>query len=186
MAWHVILCSIGYIDVPNKGIEQASCDLHISPFSINLYFSNALLVLALSLLVLISSYCKCSLAWCQVRTFLLFTSWTHPLQMREYPLQYASTEIKNPTISTSDNFMCRCWEALTVAVQWSINLGKAAPFGITWVKVIPGENKNLIICRQGSRGGVSFTWSHDSNFIFQWGGYCHLEVCRNTLLNWKS
>ena len=23
MAWHVILCSISYIDVPNKGIEQA-------------------------------------------------------------------------------------------------------------------------------------------------------------------
>ena len=32
MAWHVILCSIGYIDVPNNGIEQAcswtSCDTH--------------------------------------------------------------------------------------------------------------------------------------------------------------
>ena len=40
MAWHVILCSIGYIDVPNNGIEQvrswASCD---SPFSINLHFT---------------------------------------------------------------------------------------------------------------------------------------------------
>ena len=39
MAWYVILCSIGYIDVPNKGIEQAcswaSCDTHIRPFSIN-------------------------------------------------------------------------------------------------------------------------------------------------------
>ena len=37
------LCSIGYIDVPNKGIEQAcswaSCDIHTSPFSINLHFS---------------------------------------------------------------------------------------------------------------------------------------------------
>ena len=34
MAWHAILCSIGYIDVPNNGIEQAcslaSCDIHIS------------------------------------------------------------------------------------------------------------------------------------------------------------
>ena len=43
MAWHVILCSIGYIDVPNKGIEQAcswaSLDIHISPFSINLHFT---------------------------------------------------------------------------------------------------------------------------------------------------
>ena len=25
-------------------------------------------------------------------TFLLFMIWTHPLQMREYPLQYASTD----------------------------------------------------------------------------------------------
>ena len=24
--------------------------------------------------------------------FLLFMIWTHPLQMREYPLQYASTD----------------------------------------------------------------------------------------------
>ena len=35
MAWHVILCSIAYIDAPNKGIEQACswaiCDIHISP-----------------------------------------------------------------------------------------------------------------------------------------------------------
>ena len=28
---------------------------------------------------------------CQVRPFLIFTLWTHPLQMREYPLQYAVT-----------------------------------------------------------------------------------------------
>ena len=43
MAWHVILCSICYTDVPNKGIEQAcswaSCDINISPFSTNLYFN---------------------------------------------------------------------------------------------------------------------------------------------------
>ena len=57
-----------------------------------LTFSNVLLVLALNLIVHKSSYCKYSLAWCQVRTFLLFTIWTHPLQMREYPLQYASTD----------------------------------------------------------------------------------------------
>ena len=41
--WCVILCSIDYIDAPNKGIEQAcsraSCDIHISPFSIILHFS---------------------------------------------------------------------------------------------------------------------------------------------------
>ena len=98
MAWHVILCSIAYTDAPNKGIEQAcswaSCDIHVSPFSINLYltFSNVLLVLALNLIVHKSSYCKCSLAWCQARTLLLITIWTHPLQMREYPLQYASTD----------------------------------------------------------------------------------------------
>ena len=57
-----------------------------------LTFSNVLLVLALNLVVHKSSYCKCSLAWCQARTFLLLTIWTHPLQMREYPLQYASTD----------------------------------------------------------------------------------------------
>ena len=39
-----------------------------------------------------SSYCKCSLAWCQARTFLLFRIWTHPLQMREYPPWYAGTD----------------------------------------------------------------------------------------------
>ena len=57
-----------------------------------LTFSNVLLVLALNLIVHKSSYCKCSLASCQARTFLLFAIWTHPLQMREYPLQYASTD----------------------------------------------------------------------------------------------
>ena len=95
MAWHVILCSIGYIDAPNKGIEQAcswaSCNIHLVSIY-TLTFSNVLLVLALNLSVHKSSYCKCSLAWCQARTFLVFTIWTHPLQMREYPLQYASTD----------------------------------------------------------------------------------------------
>ena len=98
MAWHVILCSIGYIDVPNKGIGQgcswASCDIHISPFSkiYALAFSNVLLVLALNFMAHKSSYCKCSLAWCQMRTFLLFTIWTLLLQMREYLLRYAGTD----------------------------------------------------------------------------------------------
>ena len=55
-------------------------------------FSNDLLILALNLIVHKSSYYKCSLAWCQARTFLLFMIWTHPLQMCEYPLQYASTD----------------------------------------------------------------------------------------------
>ena len=68
--------------------------IHIRPLVLiyTLTFSNVLLVLALNLIVHKSSYCKCSLAWCQARTFLLFTIWTHPLQMREHPLQYASTD----------------------------------------------------------------------------------------------
>ena len=57
-----------------------------------LAFSNVLLVLALNLIVHKSSYCKCSLAWCQTTTFLLFTIWTHPLKMRKYMLRYASTD----------------------------------------------------------------------------------------------
>ena len=39
-----------------------------------------------------SGYCKCSIAWCQVRPFLLFVIRTHPLQRKEYRLQYASTD----------------------------------------------------------------------------------------------
>ena len=97
MAWHVILWSIGYIDVPNNGIEQAcswaSCDIHVHLVLIyTSAFSNVLLVLAFNFTVHESSYCKCSFAWCQVRTFLLFTIWTHPLQMREYLLRYAGTD----------------------------------------------------------------------------------------------
>ena len=57
-----------------------------------LAFSNVLLVLALNFMVHKSSYCKCSLAWCQVRPFLLFTILTHPLQMKDYPLRYAGTD----------------------------------------------------------------------------------------------
>ena len=69
--------------------------IHISVHLVLIYtltFSNVLLVLALNLIVHKPSYCKCSLAWCQSRTFLLFTIWTHPLQMREHPLQYVSTD----------------------------------------------------------------------------------------------
>ena len=69
--------------------------IYISVHLVSIYtltFSDDLLVLALNLKVHKSSYCKCSLAWCQARTFLLFTIWTHPVQMREYPLQYASTD----------------------------------------------------------------------------------------------
>ena len=75
----VLLGELGYISVHLVSIYT-------------LTFSNILLVLALNLIVHKSGYCKCSLAWCQARTFLLFTIWTHPLQMREYPLQYASTD----------------------------------------------------------------------------------------------
>ena len=92
MAWHVTLCSIAYIDAPNKGIEQAcswrSCDIHIS----QLVSIHTLTLSNVNLILHKSSYSKCSLAWCQARTFLLFTIWTHSLQMREYPLQYASTD----------------------------------------------------------------------------------------------
>ena len=53
----VILCSIGCIDAPNKGIEQAcsrvSCDIVISPFGIiyTLTFSNVLLFRALNFML---------------------------------------------------------------------------------------------------------------------------------------
>ena len=69
--------------------------IYISVHLVSIYtltFSNVLLVLTLNLKVHKSSYCKCSLAWCQPRTFLLFTIWTHPLQIREYPFQYVSTD----------------------------------------------------------------------------------------------
>ena len=99
MAWHVILCSIAYIDAPNKGIEQTCSPgrvvIYISVHLVLIYtltFTDVLLVFALNLIVHKSNYCKYSLAWCQARTFLLFTIWTHPLQMKEYPLQYASTD----------------------------------------------------------------------------------------------
>ena len=58
----------------------------------NITCSKVLLVLVLNFMVHKSSYCKCSLAWCQARTFLLFTIWTHPLQVRQYPLRYAGTD----------------------------------------------------------------------------------------------
>ena len=85
-----------------QACSWASCGIQKSPFSINLHFtSNVLLVLALNSMVHKSSYYKYSLAWCQVRTFLLFTIWLHPLQMREYPLRYAGTDrIKKSHYST--------------------------------------------------------------------------------------
>ena len=70
--------SIGNIDAPNKGLERvcsrASCDTRIPVHLAVIYtsaFSNVLLVLALNFMVHKSTYCKCSLAWCQVRSFLL-------------------------------------------------------------------------------------------------------------------
>ena len=87
MARHVILYSIAYIDVPTKESNKRTPVIYISVHLVSIYtltFSNVLLVLALNLTVHKSSYCKCSLAWCQARTFLLFTISTHPLQMREY------------------------------------------------------------------------------------------------------
>ena len=66
--------------------------IYISVHLAFLAFRNVSLVLALNFMVHKSSHCKCSLAWCQVRTFLLFTIWTHLLHMREYPLRYAGTD----------------------------------------------------------------------------------------------
>ena len=109
MARHVILCSIGYIDVPNNGIEHAcswaSCD---SPFSINLHFSlsNVLMVLASNFMVHKSSYCKCSLVWCQARTFLLFAilrgvEWVHDLFL--FPLVLGKMKLPHAKIGS---FLC--------------------------------------------------------------------------------
>ena len=83
---------------PNKGIEQAcswaSCDMHISPFSI--IYTKPLAMsywyLCWNCMVHKSGYCKCSITWYQVRPFLLFMNRTHPLQMKASPLQYVSTD----------------------------------------------------------------------------------------------
>ena len=90
MAWHLILCSIDCIDLmcQTKELNKHAPGWVVIYISVHLvliytfHFSNVLLVLALNFRVHKSSYCKCSLAWCQVRTFLLFTICTHPLQMR--------------------------------------------------------------------------------------------------------
>ena len=98
MAWHAILCSIAYMMRQTKELKKRAPGrvvIYISVHLVSIYtltFSNVLLILALNLIVHKSSYCKCSLAWCQARTFLLFTIWTHPLQMGEYPLQCARTD----------------------------------------------------------------------------------------------
>ena len=64
-----------------------------------------------------SSYCKCSLAWCQARTFLLFKIWTHPFQMREYRSNMqVLTKIKNPTI---ESFQCHFWVPWTICFKMS-------------------------------------------------------------------
>ena len=138
MAWHVILCSIAYIDVPNKESNKHASGrvvIYISVHLVSIYtltFSNVLLVLALNPIVHKSSYCKCSLAWCQARTFLLFTTWTHPLQMREYPLQYASTDKNKKShykmvVNSRRDFLCP-WPRLI----WSKSMPNVYAFHFIW------------------------------------------------------
>ena len=99
MAWHVIKYA-RYVTLMCQSKESNKRDLgrvviNISVHLVLIYtlaFSNVLLVLALSFMVHGTSYCKCSYALCQMRTFLLFRIWTHPLQMREYLLRYAGTD----------------------------------------------------------------------------------------------
>ena len=85
------MCQIKESNKPAPGRVVVYIKVHIV-LIYTLAFSNVLLVLALNFMVHKSSYSKCSLAWCQVRTFLLFTIWLHPLQMREYSLRYAGTD----------------------------------------------------------------------------------------------
>ena len=88
------------------------------------YFTEAattLLVLALNR----SSYRKCSLEWCQVRTSLLFTIWTHPLLMREYPLQYAGTDRNKKSHYSSDRkkycqYITNCIRMKPPMPNWNI------------------------------------------------------------------
>ena len=42
-------------------------------------------------------------------TFLLFMIWTHPLQMREYPLQYASTDKSKKSHYSKVKFYMVMW-----------------------------------------------------------------------------
>ena len=104
----------------------------------NITCSNVLLVHALNFMVHKSNYCKCSLAWCQVRTFILFTIWTHhPLQVRQYPLRYAGTDRikKNPTIIMVLEYNAwlhdRLFFKLIIVVQDHMvlehNMGKSGP-----------------------------------------------------------
>ena len=84
--------------------------IYISVHLVSIYtltFINVLLVIVMNLTVHKSSYCICSLAWCQARTFHLFTIWTLPLQMREYPLQYASTDKNKKSHFYNDSFKWR-------------------------------------------------------------------------------
>ena len=84
-----------------------------------LAFSNVLLVLALNFMVHKSSYCKCSLALCQARPFLLFTIWTHPLQMREYPLRYAGTDRSKKNFKKIKNSTIIGWTICEPVDNWS-------------------------------------------------------------------
>ena len=67
--------------------------------SCTLTFSNVLLVLALNLIVHKSSYCKCSLAWCQARPFFYLWSEHIPSKWENTRSNMqVLTKIKNPTI----------------------------------------------------------------------------------------
>ena len=93
--WSLLLITLMHQTKESNKRALGRVVIYISVHLVPMYtltFSNVLLVLALNLIVHKSSYFKCSLLWCQARTFLLFTIWTHPLQMREYLLQYASTD----------------------------------------------------------------------------------------------
>ena len=99
-----------------------------------LTFSNILLVFALNLIVNKSSYCKCSLAWCQARTFLLFAIWTHPLKMREYPLQYASTDKNKKSHYNCDSLIgyTSC-TAFTILTPYYLRLSDWSEM-MTWIQ----------------------------------------------------
>ena len=48
--------------------------------------------------------------WCQVRQYLLFMIWTHPLQMKEYVLQYASIDRNKKKIPLKDQYLKKCFK----------------------------------------------------------------------------
>ena len=76
-----------------------------------LTFSNVLLVLALNLIVHKSSYCKCSLAWCQARPF--FYSWSEHIPSKWENTRsnmQVLTKIKNPTIIVNNISRWGLWD----------------------------------------------------------------------------